>query len=189
MCVLSSPLSIVHRTIDACINYIVLYLLLLFFIVNLLCGPYFSYPIHQVYHHTVGQNSNLLLNLAPNKTGNVPEKAMQLYVQLGQWIRSCYGQPDATAFAHNFTLVASVGSQGADRFILMEDQQFGQLVRTYEVLVDGKVVAEGTSIGHKRIQFFPVKLSPGARVQFVATSTLESLAPYVTLQLLSGAKC
>ena len=38
------------------------------------------------YFRTVGQNTNLLLNAAPNPYGVIDSRAMKLYKEFGQWI-------------------------------------------------------------------------------------------------------
>lgn len=47
--------------------------------------------LKQVYLSTVGANSKLLLNIAPDNTGRVPDDAVAIYTQFGQWIQQCYG--------------------------------------------------------------------------------------------------
>ena len=39
---------------------------------------------------SVGQNSNLLLNIVPNSSGLVPDAARNIYKKFGDWITSCF---------------------------------------------------------------------------------------------------
>eukprot|EP00005_Dracoamoeba_jomungandri_P006210 CAMPEP_0174252980 /NCGR_PEP_ID=MMETSP0439-20130205/2375_1 /TAXON_ID=0 /ORGANISM="Stereomyxa ramosa, Strain Chinc5" /LENGTH=414 /DNA_ID=CAMNT_0015333753 /DNA_START=174 /DNA_END=1418 /DNA_ORIENTATION=- len=110
--------------------------------------------MQEVYHDTVGQNSNLLLNLAPNSTGQVTEVDMALYKQFGEWIQSCYGKSLASTSANAFEVVLNFSqSTKVDRLMMQEDESKGQLVRQYSIYDhNSNLIANGTSIGHKRIQ-------------------------------------
>jgi alpha-L-fucosidase len=45
-----------------------------------------------VYHSTIGHNTNMLLDIAPMPNGSVPEYAKKRYAEFGGWIRACYGK-------------------------------------------------------------------------------------------------
>jgi len=112
-----------------------------------------------VYHDTVGANSNLIMDLAPDDTGLVPQDAVQRYAQFGDWITKCYGKSLAqTSGSGNKIVLQLPSSMAVDRVIIQEDQSQGQRVRKYQVSanVNGQLQAVGTgsSIGNKRIQLF-----------------------------------
>lgn len=124
-----------------------------------------------VYHQTVGRNCLLELDLAPDRSGLIPARHAARYKELGDFIRSCYGQPIShfsnatteTGVSITFDYPTSI-----DRIVMMEDQTTGQLIRSYEVyakVVDAEemngtldvpwtLVSSGSSIGHKRIDLF-----------------------------------
>jgi alpha-L-fucosidase len=112
-----------------------------------------------VYHASVGANSVLELDFAIDPTGNVHPSHAAAYSALGDWIRSCYGTPVASTSGDggNFTLPLTAGGSTIDRFIIQEDQTYGQRVRAFVVETQTETggawtqVAEGSSIGHKRI--------------------------------------
>lgn len=124
-----------------------------------------------VYHQTVGRNCLLELDLAPDRSGLIPARHASRYKELGDFVRSCYGQP--TAHLSNTTTATGVSIKfdypaSIDRIAIMEDQTAGQVIRAYEVyakIVDAEemngtldvpwtLVSNGSSVGHKRIDLF-----------------------------------
>ncbi|KAI1331521.1 family 29 glycoside hydrolase [Xylariaceae sp. FL0255] len=126
-----------------------------------------------VYHQTVGRNCILELDLSPDRSGLIPASYAARYKELGDFIRSCYGNPvdgsgivnttTATGLSFDFMRPTVI-----DRVAIMEDQKNGQVIRAYEVwakIVDSTgmdgtldvpwtLVSKGSSIGHKRIDIF-----------------------------------
>jgi hypothetical protein len=49
--------------------------------------------LQTVYHHSVGRNGNLLLDMAPTPDGVIDDAAFARYKAFGDWIRACYGTP------------------------------------------------------------------------------------------------
>ncbi|MDR3742201.1 MAG: hypothetical protein P4L40_24555 [Terracidiphilus sp.] len=54
----------------------------------------------QIYHHSVGSNSVLELDVAIDRTGRVDPVHAAAYKQFGDWIRTCYGTPLASTAAN-----------------------------------------------------------------------------------------
>lgn len=126
-----------------------------------------------VYHQTVGRNCLLELDLAPDRSGLIPARHAARYKELGDFIRSCYGDPLPSDQVSNTSTSTGVSLTFAyptpiDRIVLMEDQTDGQVIRSYEVyakIVDAEemngtldvpwtLVSNGSSVGHKRIDLF-----------------------------------
>ena len=132
----------------------------------------------EVYHTTVGRNCILELNLTPGGNGLIPDDHVELYEQLGGYIKSCYGESigedqakhDVSGEDGTYTITFD-SPQSIDRIVLMEDQTEGEVIRSYEV--QGKVsggedggnataadadswilLSKGTSVGHKKIDRF-----------------------------------
>jgi alpha-L-fucosidase len=109
-----------------------------------------------------------MLDLAPDRTGVIPPLHAQRYKELGDFIRSCYGTslvPDEHAMSDNSLVHLLMFETPAtiDRSVIQEDQTNGQVIRAYTVDVmlanattnDVWVtVAEGTSIGNKKIDLW-----------------------------------
>ena len=118
----------------------------------------------QVYHQTVGRNSVLELDFAIDMTGRVAPAHATIYEQLGDWIRSCYGQPlrevkHMTCSKEGCVLPLQVQGEAFDRAVVREDLSKGQRVLSY--VIEAKTesgwtaLSSGQSIGNKRIDIFP----------------------------------
>ena len=138
------------------------------------------YPLEQLvemYYGSVGRNSTLILGLTPDPNGLMPAPDVARLKEFGNEIRRRFSQPIAMtsvgwASAHADENDEALGPHGLkpillldlkepttiNHAILQEDIRKGQRVREYvlEGLADGGWVklAEGTCIGHKRIQPF-----------------------------------
>ncbi|KUJ24663.1 glycoside hydrolase family 29 protein [Mollisia scopiformis] len=128
-----------------------------------------------VYHLSVGRNCLLELDISPDRSGLILASHAARYKQLGDFISSCYDSPVNAPHTQNsssddggYTLTFDYATS-IDRIVLMEDQTNGQVIRSYSVFAkiidddgvsDGTLdvpwmqVANGTSIGHKRIEIF-----------------------------------
>jgi alpha-L-fucosidase len=124
----------------------------------------------QVYHQTVGRNCLLMLDLTPDRTGLIPPAYASRYKELGDFIRSCYGTsvtPNKRISSDDSTIHIQVFDElpvTVDRSVIQEDQTHGQVIRAYTVSVqlvnatDNQwiTVAQGTSIGNKKIDIWQV---------------------------------
>jgi len=140
-----------------------------------------------VYHATVGANGVLELDYAIDRTGRVDPAHKARYKELGEWIRSCYGSPvvqiTPAISAVNASVEVAVGAM-IDRVILREDQSMGQRVRGYvvEVMAKGSsewaVMAEGSSVGNKRIQLGSSVVADRARLTVTEATDTPLLATF-----------
>lgn len=127
-----------------------------------------------VYHNTVGRNCILELDLAPDRSGLIPAEHAARYKQLGDFIGSCYGNPVEPDYVDDrrgdgVFVLGFEDPTSVDRIVLMEDQSEGQVIRSFNVSgrvveTDGKeaevrMLAKGTSVGHKRIALFEEPVS------------------------------
>jgi len=132
-----------------------------------------------VYHATVGNNCVLELGFATDKTGRIPDDQVERAKQFGDWIRSCYDTPVASASAKAAMVVAIKVPAGraVDRVLIQEDLAQGQRVRSYVVdaTVDGgktwAQVSNGTAVGHKRIDLLAKPVQGAAAVELRLTIT------------------
>jgi alpha-L-fucosidase len=131
----------------------------------------------EIYHQTVGRGAQLVLGIAPDNRGLLPEVDVKRLEDFGAEVKRIYGKgllpavtaandgdPDTSWTGDSASLPATwtfPAQSGVtfDRAMTMEDLTGGQLVRSYEILarVAGawKKVAGGTTIGHKKIDIFP----------------------------------
>eukprot|EP01052_Picozoa_sp_SAG31_P003772 SAG31_NODE_148_length_22511_cov_20.369266_20_plen_261_part_00 len=119
------------------------------------------------YHDSVGHGGNLLLNIAPPTNTTIPETAMKLYAQLGNWSRRCYGEgtvaaPSALATTtapsvncSNIKLSLPGGAKTIDRFQIKEELALGQRILAFQILASGPgeqiVLYNGTAVGSAHI--------------------------------------
>jgi hypothetical protein len=116
------------------------------------------------YHDSVGHGGNLLLNLAPPTDTVIPAKAMELYAQLGNWSRRCYGEggvasknaiATTTTACRNCTsikLLLPVGPRMVDRFLIKEELEHGQRIQAFEIRANGgALVYNGSAVGSAHI--------------------------------------
>ena len=132
--------------------------------------------LKKVYLKTVGQNTNLLLNVAGNSMGLIEDASVQRYKEFGDWISNCFSNNSVLSENSGKGYVLKVQKQkdvpfSFDTVVIQEDQTYGQAVTNFTVhliphndTVTGVedhvrddswdapiVVATGTSIGNKFI--------------------------------------
>jgi alpha-L-fucosidase len=159
------------------------------------------------YDETVGRGAQLILGLAPDNRGLLPEVDVQRLVEFGVAIRRRYsnnlvpkshiaapsssprneeaaldGDPDtfwsAPAGSHHSALEVNFTQPVTfDHAILMERLNNGQRVHKFRIEAwDGKQwkpVAQGSAIGHKRIEAFPAITASRVRLN-ILSSTAEA---------------
>jgi len=164
------------------------------------------------YNETVGRGAQLMLGIAPDSSGRVPEEDAARLKEFGDAIEKLYGHNlvtgkrgrgiAATALDGDPDTFwsAPAGSHSAvielyfpqpvrfDRALTMEWLNDGQHVQKYaiEVWESGgwKRVAEGQAIGHKKIDLFPPVVAQRVRLNLLSTSTEAHIREF---QLFDGA--
>ena len=113
--------------------------------------------------HSLGRNSNFLLDIAPPPNSTVAAAHLAGYQALGDWLRGCFGRPLASASlapgATSLTLPLPAGAR-VTGLLLLEDQRAGQLVRNYTVSAPGQPapLAAGTSVGSGKVDVLAAPL-------------------------------
>ena len=130
------------------------------------------------YHQTVGRGAQLVLGLAPDNRGLLPEADVKRLEEFGDWLRRTYGKPAnlpepgiADGDPESWSEITSINlPRGAriDRAVSQEYLAEGQRVRRYRIEVRQgsawKTVARGTTIGHKKIDLFEPVAAEAARL-------------------------
>ncbi len=127
-----------------------------------------------IYYQSVGRGAMLLLNAAPDTTGLIPDKDMELYRKLGDEIRNRFGKSIAETSGNSKMLELRLNAPATiDHVLIQEDISFGQRIRQYTIegFSDGQwiVLTKGQSIGQKRIEHF----SP-VQVESIRLNAIES---------------
>jgi alpha-L-fucosidase len=129
-----------------------------------------------VYHRSVGFGAQLMLGLAPDNRGLMPEADVARLREFGDAIRSMYANNLAGKGRMNATRTAITFSQPVtfDRVVTMEDLYYGQHVHRYEIqaLVGGhwKTLAAARTIGHKKIDRFAPATAAAVRILVIESS-------------------
>lgn len=158
--------------------------------------------LKKVYLKTVGQNTNLLLNMAANNEGLIVDASVQRYKEFGDWITSCFSNSSTLAQNLGKGYVLKVQSAGKlltfDTIVIEEDQTNGQSVKEFTVdlipssdantatkdrtVGNSGPLVSGTSIGHKAIftGFTPALVLGGGVILNVTRADFE---PTLSLSL------
>lgn len=127
----------------------------------------------EIYYRSVGHGANLLLNVPPNSDGLIPEADFARVKEFGDEVRRRFGRAVRSTKGQpiEFSKPTAV-----DTVVLMEDIRFGERVLGYRVegLASGKwkLLADGTAIGHKRIQ--PIPTGSYSALRLVVTKSQGS---------------
>jgi alpha-L-fucosidase len=165
------------------------------------------------YHRTVGRGAELMIGLAPDNRGLLPDADVRRLKEFGETVRSIYSQEknlasratNTSAFrgaidsdpdtvwspqegSHSATIDLSFARPlGFDRALTMEWLVDGQKVQKYQIqIMDGakwKTVYQGTTIGHKKIDIFPRVTAQRVRLNVLSSSSTPRIREF---QLFDG---
>ncbi|MFC3801675.1 alpha-L-fucosidase [Cohnella sp. GCM10012308] len=114
-----------------------------------------------IYYRSVGHGCNLLMNLAPDDRGLIPDADADAAIRMLDDVHARFANPVAeTAGEGELLLWHAPKPATFDHAVLMEQIEEGERVRKYVLearLGDGAwtELACGSAIGHKRIDVFP----------------------------------
>ena len=116
-----------------------------------------------VYHHSVGSNGGLLMNLTPDMSGKVPDEHRARLKAAGDFVEKCYGTAVASTSGQGSQLKLEPLAASVDRIMLEEDQAQGERITAYTLLnaATGATLGNGTAVGHKRIQLLAAPVAAG----------------------------
>lgn len=114
----------------------------------------------EVYYGSVGRGAVLLLNSTPDTSGRIPDDDLALYAAFGAEIERRFGRSLAETHGRGSTVeIAFTRPTEVNHAVTMEDYREGERIRGYAIegWADGRwqTLAEGTSVGRKRIDSFP----------------------------------
>ncbi|MBW5448517.1 alpha-L-fucosidase [Cohnella sp. CFH 77786] len=113
-----------------------------------------------LYCRSVGHGATLLLNLAPDHRGLLPDEEVRRVLEFGEEIRRRFAKPLAETAGQGDILTLELPEEGEiGHVILMEQIEHGERVREYALeamTVEGWTeIKSGSAIGHKKIDVFP----------------------------------
>ncbi len=160
------------------------------------------------YHQTVGRGAQLMIGLAPDNRGLLPDADVKRLAEFGEALRSIYApEKNLAARATNASAFQAAldsdpdtmwsppeGSRSAmidlsfphpisfDRSLTMEWLVDGQKIQKYAIQVmDGtkwKTIYSGTTIGHKKIDFFPRTTTQHVRLNIISASATPRIREF-----------
>lgn len=164
-----------------------------------------------IYDQTVGHGGQLMLGLAPDRRGLLPEVDVRRLQEFGEAVRQRYahnlivrhtptrdpqeaaldGDPttfwSAPAGAHHAQLNVTFSSPVIfDRALTMEWLNNGQQIEHYRIEAwDGKawkMLVEGHAIGHKRIDTFPTVSASRVRLNILSSAAEPAIREFQLFQ-------
>jgi alpha-L-fucosidase len=146
-----------------------------------------------IYYKSVGRGAVMLLNSSPDTSGLIPKSHVDVYRKFGEELDRRFGKPILSVSGKGEFLEMDFGKKMAiNHVILQEDLRNGQQIRKYllEGYQDGKWVQlfEGSSVGHKKIDYFPTANIEKLSVRLLAyvgqsPSYLSAAAFYIDAQV------
>lgn len=112
------------------------------------------------YYSSVGRNSNMLIGMVVDTSGLIPKQDSLVFDSLGKKITALF--KNNVGFIKNsnkkITEIALAKPQRVNQVVIQEDISKGENIRNYSIEAwinhAWKKIAEGESVGHKRIQTF-----------------------------------
>ena len=140
-----------------------------------------------IYLKSVGRGGVLLLNSTPNTAGRIPEGDMKAYEAFGAEIKRRFGSPLAKTQGVGDALELDLGGfRNVNQSWIMEDLRGGHRIRAYALEGRGEdghwlALAEGISVGHKKIDVFPAAIVDRLRLRItknVGMPVIRELAAF-----------
>lgn len=128
------------------------------------------------YNTSVGRNSNMLIGIAVDTSGLVPETDIKILRDFGNEIKKRYSKPVAATKGTGAIIELTVGKTPATITCVMlsEDISKGEHIRKYIVEAwvnnEWQTIAHGTSVGHKHIQEVEAVTTSKIRLNVIAAS-------------------
>lgn len=159
------------------------------------------------YDETVGHGAQLMLGLAPDRRGLLPDSDVARLQEFGQAVKARYahnlalthapvpaevaaaldGNPDtfwsAPAGSHHATLEVSFAKPVTfNRALTMEWLNNGQRVQKYSIDIwtgtEWKTVSKAEAIGHKKIDIFPAVTASRVRLNVLSSSDAAAIREF-----------
>lgn len=141
-----------------------------------------------MYYESIGRGANLLVNMTPDNRGLIPDVEVERLQSFGEELARRFQEPLATTDSAarwqegNLLELDIEGGREVDNVVLEEDIRHGQRVRAYriEALRAGEwtTIAEGQSIGRRRIERFDPVETLKLRLRVLETAPLPKIQEF-----------
>ncbi|MGJ7032470.1 alpha-L-fucosidase [Niabella hirudinis] len=139
------------------------------------------------YNTSVGRNANMLLGIVIDTSGQVPAEDVARLTWFGKAVKERFARPVFSGKANGTQVQQTIARRpvAINCMVLQEDIAKGERIRHYALdawVNNGwKQIAEGSSVGHKRIQEFDPVYTTRVRLRItgsVANPVLKNMAFY-----------
>ena len=139
--------------------------------------------LKNIYYSSIGMNSTLLLNVPPDKRGLIHENDIKSLMMLNEYIKKTYAinLADKAGIINKNSIIEFHFKYkiSFDRLMLQENIRNGQRVEHFVVEIYRKgqwlQIAQGKTIGYKRIVCFPVTRARKVRIRFLSYRALPEI--------------
>lgn len=109
------------------------------------------------YNETVGRNTNILLGIVVDDRGLVPDVDVERLREFGDDLKKRFSKPLGATSGQSKELIIKLNApQKIHDIVIQEDLAKGERIREYKIYgkkgAAWQLLAEGTSVGHKRIE-------------------------------------
>ncbi len=123
-----------------------------------------------IYEHSVGRGTNLILNIGPDDRGLLPEPDVARLLAMSTEIERRYGRPLGVAEGPAAGLTVELDrGRPINAFSAMEELAEGEAVRGWRLLARigerWQGVAVGTALGHRQIRRFATVVADAVRLE------------------------
>jgi len=140
-----------------------------------------------IYYRSVGHGCTLLLNIAPDDRGLLPDADVERALEFGAEVRRRFGSPLAETSGSGEEIVLALGAAAEiDHLAILEEIRHGERIREYvaEALQeDGQwtEISRGSAVGHKKIDAFPPVKATAVRLRVISgegEARIRSMSAY-----------
>jgi alpha-L-fucosidase len=136
-----------------------------------------------IYYRSVGYGANLLLNVPPDNTGLLDVRDCERLLEFSQAVRRRFTAPMIGAIQQegSTVIVEFNTSVSFDHLVLQENLENGQQVNGYRIFSAEKLITKGYTIGHTKIEAFPLIQADRIQIELNTHSAgLSSVAAFQT---------
>lgn len=128
------------------------------------------------YYSTVGRNTNMLIGMAIDTSGQFPQKETAIFGEFGKEIKKRFGKSLAETKGNGDELILKLSNKPVkvNTISIMENIAKGENIRKYSIEAwvnnNWKPICNGSSVGHKRIQKFSSVNTEKLRLKILESS-------------------
>jgi len=146
----------------------------------------------QRYYTTVGRNTNMLIGMGIDTSGQFPEKETAIFGEFGKEIKKRFAKSISETKGSGNELILNLSNKPVkvNTISIMEDITKGENIRKYsvEAWINNKweSVCDGISVGHKRIQNFNAVQTDKLRLKILQSNQMPLIKNFAAYDIEGG---